>query len=458
MRSDAIEFVPTAEMLEAAIGELEDLGSASGSAVSHAERRAAFAEYRALVRVREKRPPRWRHDASAMRFDDVMWSSGRARVPAIPPLAKPARANPASDGDGDAPALAVENAGGLVHLGSIYLEATERLGDPRVTIVALADAKRTQRATVDAIAGTIVATNADRFAALAGAFQNCGAYVDVPAGVELDPPLQIVWASAPGEASAVFSRTVVRVGENARATVVERHVGSTESFVCGTVEIDLAPGAQLDYVVVQQADDGARIVVRRGVRCAPGARIGWHVADLGGALVRTTLETKLDGARSGASVGALFFARGFANVELTADVDHRASETRSQTIVRAVATERGQGIARGTIAIRPDTHRCDASFRADALVLSRDAYLEAVPALDIASNDVAAHHAATVGALDEEELFYVQSRGIARGRAERMIALAFYEPAIARFPSEALRDEVRTALDAALDDIPETFA
>jgi Fe-S cluster assembly protein SufD len=126
--------------------------------------------------------------------------------------------------------------------------------------------------------------------------------------------------------------------------------------------------------------------------------------------------------------------------------------------VRAVATERGQGIARGTIAIRPDTHRCDASFRADALVLSRDAYLEAVPALDIASNDVAAHHAATVGALDEEELFYVQSRGIARGRAERMIALAFYEPAIARFPSEALRDEVRTALDVALDDIPETFA
>jgi Fe-S cluster assembly protein SufD len=91
-------------------------------------------------------------------------------------------------------------------------------------------------------------------------------------------------------------------------------------------------------------------------------------------------------------------------------------------------------------------------------LLSRDAYLEAIPALDIGSNDVSASHAATVGALDEEELFYVQSRGIARGRAERMIALAFFEPAIARFPGEALRDEVRTALDAELDDVPETFA
>jgi Fe-S cluster assembly protein SufD len=122
-----------------------------------------------------------------------------------------------------------------------------------------------------------------------------------------------------------------------------------------------------------------------------------------------------------------------------------------------VATGRGHGRFRGGIAIRPDTHRCDASMRDDALVLSRDAYLEAVPALDIASNDVAAFHAATVGALDEEELFYVQSRGIARGRAERMIALAFFEPAISRFPSEALRDEIRTALDTELDEVPETF-
>jgi Fe-S cluster assembly scaffold protein SufB len=78
--------------------------------------------------------------------------------------------------------------------------------------------------------------------------------------------------------------------------------------------------------------------------------------------------------------------------------------------------------------------------------------------LEIAAHDVKAFHAATVGSLDEEQLFYVATRGIARGRAERMIALAFFEPAIARFPGEALRDEVRTALDGRLDDLPETFA
>ncbi len=103
-------------------------------------------------------------------------------------------------------------------------------------------------------------------------------------------------------------------------------------------------------------------------------------------------------------------------------------------------------------------HRAHAALRDDGLALSRHAYLDTVPTLEIAGNDVSASHGATVGSLDEEALFYVESRGIARWEARRMIALAFFEPAIARFPSETLRDEVRTALDGRLDEVPETFA
>ena len=85
-------------------------------------------------------------------------------------------------------------------------------------------------------------------------------------------------------------------------------------------------------------------------------------------------------------------------------------------------------------------------------------YLEAVPVLAIDCADVSVAHATSVGTLDEEALFYVQSRGVARGHAQRMMALAFFEAAIARFPGDAIRDEVRTLLDARLDEIPETFA
>lgn len=125
--------------------------------------------------------------------------------------------------------------------------------------------------------------------------------------------------------------------------------------------------------------------------------------------------------------------------------------------MRDAALDRGRGRFFGSIAVDADASGTDASMRDDALVLSRDAYLEAVPTLEIDCPEVSIAQAASVGTLDRDALFYVQTRGIARGRAERMMALAFFEAAIARFPSEAIRDEVRTLLDARLDEVPETF-
>ena len=114
--------------------------------------------------------------------------------------------------------------------------------------------------------------------------------------------------------------------------------------------------------------------------------------------------------------------------------------------MRSAGTDRGQGRYLGNIKILANAHGADASLKDDALLLSAGAHIESVPALEIAANDVKAFHGATVGAISEEEIFYAQSRGIARADAERMIALGFFEPTIARFPSESLRSEVRAAL------------
>jgi Fe-S cluster assembly protein SufD len=444
-------------MLRAILAEFEELGSSGGGAIDAAARRTALESYMRWTGVRERFPPRWRHDYAALSFDELRWSSGRARVPVLPKYDVRARERDTAPADADRQALAVENAGGIVHLGSTFLEPRASHGDARIVITALADAMRASPERVRAVAGRIVSADADRFTSLATAFQNCGAFIEVPANVALEAPLQMVWASRPGEASAVFPRVVVRLGAGARATILERHVGSTESFVCGMVEVLLEPGAELDYVVVQQADEGARIIIRRGARCERDARLGWHVAELGGALARTTLSTRLEHARSAVAVNALFFARDFAHVDLAVDVAHRASRTASATIVRNVTTGRGQSRFHGAITIVPDTQRCDAAMRDDALVLSRGGYHEAVPALDIASDEVSAQHAATIGALEEEALFYVQSRGIPRATAARMIALAFFEPAVVGFPSDGLRDEIRSLLDAELDAVQDTF-
>ncbi|MBD5656428.1 MAG: SufD family Fe-S cluster assembly protein, partial [Candidatus Eremiobacteraeota bacterium] len=342
--------------------------------------------------------------------------------------------------------------------GSTYLEPAERGGDSRVTLSSLSDARRLVPERLAEIQGRVVAARANRFTALATAFQNCGAYVDIPAGIALEAPLQLLWSAQAGPARAVFPHTVVRVGSGARATIVERHVGDSEAFVCGIVEIELEPGAELDYVTIQQADEGARLFFHRAARCAAGSRIGWHVAELGAALSQIAYDTQLIAPRASVATNAFYFAGNFAHFDVAIDVAHDAAETTSQTIVRAAVVDRGQGRFAGTIAIPRAATHCTASLRDDGLVLSRDAYLDARPSLEIAAGDVSCYQASSVGSLDEERLFYVQSRGIARSAAARMIALAFFEPAIERFPGLTLREEVRTALDSRLDDLPDTFA
>jgi Fe-S cluster assembly protein SufD len=431
-----IDFQPAEAVLAAALDELADLGEDGGGAVAPADREAALRAY-------------LRHDGATLKFAGLTWSSGRAGVPVLP------RAIPGRDADdADVPALAVENAGGLVHLGSTYLEPRQTTGDARVTLAALADAPRER---VAAIHGHIVAPESDRFTALATAFQNCGAYVSVPDGVSVDLPLQLIWLARPGAPSAVFPHTVIRLGAGAHATIVERHIGSTEAFIAGIVEIDLAPGARLDYVAIQQTDEGSRIFMRRRARCAAGAVIGWHIADLGGALVRSVCGAQLAGANASAETNAFFFARGFAHVDCIVDADHDVSRTESRATVRSAAGDRGRGHFSGALRFAPNATRCVAAMRNDGLILSRRAYLDAAPVLAVPAPNVSASHSTNIGSLDEEELFYVQSRGITRAIAERMMAMAFFEPAIARFPSDAVRDEVRTALDARLDDVPDTF-
>ena len=105
MTADALEFEPSAAMLGAALDELDDLGAAGGGAIDVTVRRAAFAAYVARAAERERFPARWRHDYATLRFDDLRWSSGRMRVPALPRHV-PGRRD-AADGGGDAPALAV---------------------------------------------------------------------------------------------------------------------------------------------------------------------------------------------------------------------------------------------------------------------------------------------------------------------------------------------------------------
>ena len=285
-----------------------------------------------------------------------------------------------------------------------------------------------------------------KFGALAAAYAGLGAFVYVPKDYAADEPILITYSCDAGQ--AIFPATVVLLEDGARATIVERFSAGAGALVVTTTELVTGTRSDVTYVSVQTLPDDARILSSRAAITGRDARIAWAFADLGAALVAATTDTTISNEGTHVETTAVFFPSGDQHVDLVTTVAHDAGHSTSDTIVKSAATDRGQARYLGNITIAKDAQQSNASLRDDALLLSKKSHIDSVPALEIAANDVKAFHGATVGAIDREQVFYMESRGIERSEAERMIALGFFEPAIARFPGEALREEIRRALAA----------
>ncbi|HEY0798242.1 MAG TPA: Fe-S cluster assembly protein SufD [Candidatus Baltobacteraceae bacterium] len=324
---------------------------------------------------------------------------------------------------------------------------TERPQRAGVVVISFSQARSRHNAAFEAAFGRARTGLDDRFAAAALAFQNAGTFVHISAGTIVDEPIVISY-DASGDC---FPYTLISLEPGARATIVEEFTGAAGAVLCGISEVVLAAGASLTYACMQDAAPDARVFFTRRARCEAKASLRYSLAELGGTLVHTTVRSTLAETEASAEVTSLFFNNHDQHVDLATDVEHVVGPTRSLTIVRSVGTGRGQGRYLGNIAIRPGAKGAEAALRDNVLLLSKAAHIDSIPALEIASNDVKAFHGATVGSIDEEELFYVTSRGIARHDAERMIALGFFEPAIEHFPGEALRARLRVALEGKLE-------
>ena len=330
----------------------------------------------------------------------------------------------------------------------VAIEISAEAAARGVVAMSLADAARDHAERFSAARGTALDGRDDKFASLALAFQNAGAFVFVPADVRLDEPITIRYAAPAG---GLFPYTLIVLETGAAATVIERFEGAAAgAFVCGISEIVAAERAEARVVTHQALPDDATVVASRAATLGSGATLAFALAESGADFSVDRTRVFANGRGSRAELSVLFFADGARHVDVESEVVHAAPDTTSQTIVRTAGTGRGQGRYVGTIRILADAHGADASLRDDALLLSKEAHVDSVPALEIAANDVKAFHGATVGAISEDELFYAQSRGIARADAERMIALGFFEPALARFPGEALRERLREGLAARL--------
>jgi Fe-S cluster assembly protein SufD len=292
--------------------------------------------------------------------------------------------------------------------------------------------------------GSLAPLEGHPFAALNSALIADGAFIHVPAGMELERPIQLVFVSGSEERATLSAPRILIVAESgSRATVLEQHVGSSASSLsCPVTEIVVGDGAVLHHVVVQEENRSAHHLAVRQMKLAADSRYSSQSISLGGALARTDIGVVLEGEHAEASLDGLYLGDGNqqANTHLT--VRHASPNCKSFQLYKGILAGRAKSVFNGRIIVDQDAQKTDAKQSNRNLLLSDDAVVNSNPQLEIFADDVRCTHGSTVGQLDEEAVFYLRSRGIGRDEAIQLLTLAFAGEILERVPVSEVRERL----------------
>ncbi len=288
-----------------------------------------------------------------------------------------------------------------------------------------------------------------KFAALNGALWGGGTFVYVPAGVKVALPLQAsTWLDQPG--LATFPHTLVVMDRNSEATFVDEtgSRGADETLSVPVVELILHEGAKLTFVTLQELDDSVRQVgVHRAIQ-HKNSSLTWITATMGGQFVKLNIDTEMRGPGSTSEILGLYFVSGSEFLDYHTLQDHISPNATSNLLFKGVLKDSSRLVYSGLIRVREGAQKTDAYQKNNNLILSPSARADSIPNLEIAANDVRCSHGATAGKVSEDHLFYLMSRGLSRGEAERLIVNGFLAPLIERIPLEDVRERLTAQVDA----------
>ncbi len=248
--------------------------------------------------------------------------------------------------------------------------------------------------------------------------------------------------------SQVFNeRTLILCGKGSTLTLIDRYQGDC-TLRAGVVEAILEDDATLRYASVQHLGKDAVDLSSYRARCGKDAKADWFVASIGSALSRAEVSTRLAGDGGKARSYGVFLGDGTQQFDLSAATFHEGDHTESDMYTRGVLDGKSKAVYRGTIDIAANANGCDGYQKEETLLVSPDAAADAIPNLEIRNNDVRCSHGATIGRVDEEQLFYLTSRGIPRNEAVRMLIEGYFEPLTTRLDWPALFEQVKPLVEA----------
>ncbi len=321
----------------------------------------------------------------------------------------------------------------------------------------------------EALTGTALPAD-EKLAWLSRGFWSQGIHLHVPAGVRLERPIVLRWAAGVPE-RALLTRTLIRLDEGAEASLVEELVAAGPAIGCaagepvpqalfgGTSEIALGPGAVLRFASVQDLPGGTTALQQRTARIGAGASLRFAIAQLGGRVVRSRIDNRLEGDGSEVEQVEIVFGGRDQLFDLTAYTRHVGRDTTGNLLSKAVLQHGARAYIKGLISIEKTARGTDSFLGEFGMLLDKQSRSVTIPSLEIDQPDCRrAAHSSSVGPIDPAQLFYLESRGITPDEARKFITLGFLEPVVARVPLESEQERLWAILEAKWADSLESAA
>lgn len=343
-----------------------------------------------------------------------------------------------------------EKNGGQLLLSPVdsYLSMEQSLVEQGVVFGSLKELLKTNPGLIEKIISKIN-FGANKFTMLAGSLDFNGVMLYVPRNTVVELPLQSVyWAPVPGLAHAIH--VLVCLDDGASATFVHEAgspPGETrDSLHTGIMEIYVGRGAHLNFVELQSWGENVINFTRENIVIDKDGSVDWIFGALGSRLTKNFSDLNLVGQGSTGKMSGFYFADNEQHLDHDTQQNHLAPNTTSDLLFKGALLDKSRSIWQGMIYVAPEATKTDGYQANRNLVLSRDARADSIPGLEILTDDVRCTHGATVGKIDEEQIFYLESRGIQKRQAERLIVEGFFDPIMQRIPFEGVKKRFQDAI------------
>ncbi len=328
-------------------------------------------------------------------------------------------------------------------------ELSTPVGDARLRVASLARLRRDSPGALEGRLGARVDLGGHPFAALATALLDDGAVVTIPDGARASEPIHLVFVSVPnGAAPLVLPRVLVSAGRSSRATLIVDCVslGDGPVLTNAVCEVDCAPDAELHLVLLQREAAGTCHVANVSARQERDSRLATHTLSLGGSLVRNDLAVELGAEGAEATLRGLFVGTGQQVLDNHTLVDHARPHGTSRELYKGILGGCSRGVFRGRILVRAGAQKTDARQSNANVLLGEGAEIDTKPQLEIRADDVKCSHGSSIGALDEDALFYLRSRGLDLAKARDVLTQGFAAEILHGLPVAGLGDCVAELL------------